>query len=108
MKSALEIAMEKTSTIGEEAREELKKLSSAQRKEIEETKKVYTGKIAEREVLFQQEMMKLTGGVPLEAALSQIPPEAQVPLDEARQKHLEARETLGNERDEKIEAIKKG
>ena len=38
MKSALEIAMEKTSTIGEEAREELKKLSSAQRKEIEETK----------------------------------------------------------------------
>jgi hypothetical protein len=108
MKSALEIAMEKTSTIGEEAREELKKLSPGQRKNIEETKKLYAGKIAEREILFQQEMMKLTGGVPLEAALSQIPPEAQVPLDEARLKHNEVREAFEIERDEKIEAIKKG
>ncbi len=108
MKSALEIAMEKTSSIGEEAREELKKLSPGQRKKIEETKKLYAGKIAEREILFQQEMMKLTGGVPLEAALSQIPPEARVPLDEARLKHNETREALEIERDEKIEAIKKG
>jgi len=38
----------------------------------------------------------------------QIPPEAQVPLDEARLKHNEVREAFEIERDEKIEAIKKG
>ena len=108
MKSALELAMEKPSAIGEEARKEMKKLSPDQRGQIEETKKVYEGKIAERDVLFQQQMMKLTGGVPLDVALSQIPPEARAPIDEARQKHIEEREALEKERDEKIEAIKKG
>ena len=108
MKSALEIAMEKTSGIGEKAREELSKLSPKQRKKIEETKKIYEGKIAERQVLFDQEMMKLTGGVPLDMALAQIPPEARVPLDEARQRHNEGREALEKERDQEIEEIKKG
>ncbi len=108
MRSALEIAMEKTSAIGDRAREEMKKLSPEQRDSIEETKKIYEGKIAEREVLFQQEMMKLTGGTPLEAVRAQLPPEAQVPLDEARKKHIETREALEKERDEKIEMIKKG
>ena len=108
MKSALEIAMEKTSAIGEKARKELEKLSPKQRGEIEETKKVYEGKIAEREILFQQEMLKLTGGVPLEMALSQIPPEARAPIDDARQKHIAQREALEKERDRKIEEIKKG
>ena len=107
MKSALEIALEKTKAIGDQAREELSKLSAAQREQIEETKKIYEGKIAEREVLFQQEMMKLTGGVPLDMALSQIPPEARAPIDEAREKHNAGREALEKERDEKIEAIKK-
>lgn len=106
MKSALEIALEKTQAIGDQAREELSKLSPAQREQIEETKKIYEGKIAEREVLFQQEMMKLTGGMPLEMALSQIPPEARLPLDQAREKHNAGREALEKERDEKIEAIK--
>ncbi len=108
MKSALEIAMEKTKAIGDQAREELSKLSPAQREKIVETKKIYEGKIAEREILFQQEMMKFTGGVPLDVAISQIPPEAGGPIDEARNKHNEEREVLEKERDEKIEAIKKG
>ncbi|MFC1491157.1 hypothetical protein ACFLQ0_01025 [Nitrospinota bacterium] len=108
MKSALEIAMEKTSAIGEKAREELSKLSPEQREKIEETKKIYEGKIAEREVLFDQEMMKLTGGVPLDVVLAQVPPEARAPVDEARRKHIEDREALEKERDQKIEEIKKG
>ena len=107
MKSALEIAMEKTKAIGDQAREELSKLSPAQRKKIEETKKIYEGKIAERDVLFQQEIMKLTGGVPLEMALSQIPPEARAPLDDMRDKHNAQRQSLEKERDGKIEDIKK-
>ena len=108
MKSALEIALEKTKAIGDQAREELSKLSPEQREKIEETKKVYEGKIAEREVLFQQEMMKLTGGMPLEMAIAQLPPEAHAPLDEARRKHNEEREKLEAERDQKIETIKQG
>lgn len=107
MKSALEIAMEKTKAIGDQAREELKKLSPAQRKEIKEIKNIYEGKIAERDVFFQQEMMKFTGGVPLESALAQIPPEARGPIDEAREKFNKDREVLENERDKKIEAVKK-
>ena len=67
MKSALEIAMEKTSAIGEQARQELEKLSPEQRDKIEEIKKVYEGKIAEKDVLHQQELMKMTGGAPIEA-----------------------------------------
>jgi polyhydroxyalkanoate synthesis regulator protein len=107
MKSALEIAMEKTKAIGDQAREELSKLSPAQRKKIEETKKIYEGKIAERDVLFQQEIMKLTGGVPLEMARAQMPPEAQAPLDDMRDKHNAERQALEKERDGKIEDIKK-
>lgn len=107
MKSALEIALEKTKAIGDQAREELSKLSPAQRKKIEETKKIYEGKIAERDVLFQQEIMKLTGGVPLDMALSQMPPEAQAPLDDMRNKHNAERQALETERDGKIEDIKK-
>jgi len=107
MKSALEIAMEKTSAIGEKAREELEKLSSEQLGNIDEIKKIYEGKIAERNILFEQEIMKLTNGVPLEIALSQIPPEARAPIDDARQKHIAERETLEEERDRKIADIKK-
>ncbi len=107
MKSALEIAMEKTKAIGDQAREELSKLSPAQREKIEETKKIYEGKIAERDVLFQQEMLKLTGGQPLDMALAQIPPEARAPLDDMRNKHNAEREALEKEREDKIEDIKK-
>ena len=107
MKSALEIALEKTKAIGDQAREELSKLSPAQREKIEETKKIYEGKIAERDVLFQQEIMKLTGGMPLDMALAQIPPEARAPLDDMRNKHNAEREALEKERAAKIEDIKK-
>lgn len=107
MKSALEIAMEKTKAIGDQAREELSKLSPAQRNQIEEIKKIYEGKLAERDVLFQQEMMKLTGGIPLEMALSRIPTEARAPIEQAREKHNIEREALEKERDKKIEAIRK-
>ena len=107
MKSALEIAMEKTKAIGDEAREELAKLSPAAREKIEETKKVYVGKIAERKVLFEQELMKLTGGNPIEAIQDQLPDDAREALGQMHQKHTGEIEALETERDEKIEAIKK-
>ncbi|MDA1000734.1 MAG: hypothetical protein O2807_09525 [bacterium] len=107
MKSALEIAMERTKAIGDQAREELAKLSPAARKKIAEVKKVYEGKIAEREVLFQQEMMKLTGGAPVEAIQAQLPDEAREALGQMRQKHKSVIDTLETEREGKIQAIKK-
>lgn len=107
MKSALELAMEKTEAIGKKAKEELEKLSPAQRAEIEKTRKLYEGKIAEREVMFRQELEKLSGGLPLERFESQLPPEARAPIDAIRNKHRQEREALEAERDEKIEEIKK-
>lgn len=107
MKSALEIAMEKTASIGAQAREELSKLSPGQRKEVEKIKKVYESKLAEKDVMFQQEAMKLTGGVPLEMAARVLPPELQEKLARAREKFKADKEALEAERDGKIEAVKK-
>ena len=107
MKSALEIAMEKTSAIGEKARQELGKLTPGQRDKIEEIKKIYEGKIAEKDVLHQQELLKMTGGAPIEAVEGQLEPEAREALGAFRQKFRGEREALEVERDEKIEAIKK-
>lgn len=108
MKSALELAMEKTSAIGAKAREELARLSPAQRGEVEKLKKIYEGKIAEKDVMFQQEAMKLTGGVPLEMAARVLPPEAAEKLAKAREKFKTDKEAIEAERDQKIEAVKKG
>lgn len=92
MKSALEIAMEKTSAIGEEARRELEKLTPGQKSSIGEIKKRYEGKIAEKDVLHQQELMKMTGGAPLEAVEAQLEPEAREALAAFRQKFRDERE----------------
>lgn len=108
MKSALELAMEKTSAIGAEAREELAKLSPAQRKEIEKLRKTYEGKIAEKDVMFQQEAMKITGGIPLDMAARALPPELQERLAQAREKFRADKEALEAERDAKVDAVKKG
>lgn len=106
MKSALEIAMEKTSAIGERARQELEKLSPRQRERIEQIKKVYEGKIAEKDVLHQQELLGMTGGVPLEAVESQMKPEAREAVRAFRQKFRAERETLEARREAEIEAVK--
>ncbi len=107
MKSALEIAMEKTSAIGERARQELEKLTPQQRERIEEIKKVYEGKIAEKDVLHQQELLGMTGGAPLEAVEAQMKPEAREAVRAFRQKFRNERTALEAQRDAEIEAVKK-
>ncbi len=108
MKSALEIAMEKTSAIGEKARQELEKLTPKQKDKIEEIRKVYEGKIAEKDVLHQQELMKMTGGAPLEAVEARLEPEARETLGALRQKFRGERDVLEAERDTKIKTVKEG
>jgi len=51
LKSALEIAMEKSEKMGGD--EEIVRLSSQQKNEIAEIRKVYAAKIAEAEILIQ-------------------------------------------------------
>jgi hypothetical protein len=52
LKSALEIAMEKSEKMGGD--EEIVRLSSQQKNEIAEVRKVYAAKIAEVEILIQE------------------------------------------------------
>ena len=52
LKSALEIAMEKSKKMGGD--EEIVRLSSQQKNEIAEIRKVYAAKIAEVEILIQE------------------------------------------------------
>jgi hypothetical protein len=52
LKSALEIAMEKSEKMGGD--EEIVRLSSQQKNEIAEIRKVYAAKIAEVEILIQE------------------------------------------------------
>jgi hypothetical protein len=52
LKSALEIALEKSKKMGGE--EELVRLSSQQKNEVAEIRKVYEAKIAEVEILIQE------------------------------------------------------
>jgi len=74
LKSALEIAMEKSEKMGGD--EEIVRLSSQQKNEIAEVRKVYAAKIAEVEILIQE--------------------------NEKREKEIER---LRRERDRKIESL---
>lgn len=76
LKSALEIAMEKSKKMGGD--EEIVRLSSQQKNEIAEIRKVYVAKIAEVEILIQE--------------------------TEKREKEIER---LRRERDRKIESLHK-
>jgi hypothetical protein len=76
LKSALEIAMEKSKKMGGD--EEIVRLSSQQKNEIAEVRKVYAAKIAEVEILIQE--------------------------NEKREKEIER---LRRERDRKIESLYK-
>ena len=58
MKSALEIALEKTARFQKEAVEA--KLTPEQKAQIEEIEKDYTAKLAEKDVMFQSNIKQLT------------------------------------------------
>tara|TARA_Y100001960_G_C14543389_1_gene762052 strand:+ start:541 stop:873 length:333 start_codon:yes stop_codon:yes gene_type:complete len=106
MKSALEIAMQKTASIGEKAREELEKLSPEDREAIEKIKKKYEAKIAEKDVFFQQETTKINSSIPIGTPPEQIPPEISQALTQLREKFNEDRSSLEQECEKEINAIK--
>ena len=107
MKSALEIAMQKTASIGQKAREELEKLSPEDREAIEKIKKKYDAKIAEKDVFFQQETNKINSSIPIGTPPEQIPPEISQTLTKLRGKFNEDRASLEEECEKEVDTIKK-
>jgi len=66
MKSALELAMEKSARLGGD-----KKLSDAQKKEIAELRKIGEAKVAEAEIMSQKKMGEAGGDPAAAAALAE-------------------------------------
>ena len=99
MKSALELAMEKAAEV---VGDDYVKLSPEQVQAVDQIKKEYEAKWAERDLVFQADLAKL------DAQAGQADPQA---LAEHRNKLLEnrtqMREQIYAERDEKIEAIRR-
>jgi hypothetical protein len=93
-KSAYEIILERLKQRDREAGVEDKPLSEEQRQRIAELRKVYEAKLAEREILHQSSLRK-----------ADQDPEA---LERLEQEYRRDRERIGDERERKIEAVRRG
>jgi hypothetical protein len=98
MKSALELALERTDHVRKAIHEEGLTLTDTQREELTELEREYSAKIAEKDVMLQAEMRKL---------LMQYPPAEAVPvLEQLREKFIEEKRKLMEEKDEKAARIR--
>jgi hypothetical protein len=99
MKSAIELALERTERFGQQAREDQVALTEEMTKEIEEIEKEYEAKIAEKDVMLQSELKKLYQSLhPMEAEQKAAILQAQF---------NEEKKTLREEKTSKVEEIKK-
>ena len=92
-KSALELAMERFRKQDADAGVTVTPLTDSQRADIAEVRNFYEAKLAEREVLHQSTMRRMTD------------PEAAAV---AEQEYRRDRERLSSERDAKLERIRRG
>jgi DNA-binding transcriptional regulator YbjK len=98
MKSALELALERTEHVRKAIRDEGLALTDAQREQLAELEREYSAKIAEKDVMLQAEMRKL---------LMQYPPAEAVPvLEQLREKFVDEKRRLMEEKDEKASHIR--
>jgi pyrroline-5-carboxylate reductase len=98
MKSALELALERTDHVRKAIHEEGLTLTHTQREELTELEREYSAKIAEKDVMLQAEMRTL---------LMQYPPAEAVPvLEQLREKFIEEKRKLMEEKDEKAARIR--
>lgn len=97
LKSAWEIALEKTAKLKADPSEP--KLAPEQRKKINEIEKEYQAKIAEKEIMFQTRLKKL--------ARESSPAEFQEQAMVLNQSFAQEKNSLQEEKAQKIEAIKK-
>jgi dsDNA-specific endonuclease/ATPase MutS2 len=98
MKSALELALERTDHVRKAIRDEGLALTDAQREQLAEIEREYNAKIAEKDVMLQTEMRQL---------LMQYPPAEVVPvIEQLRDKFIDEKRKLTEERNEKLARIR--
>ena len=98
MKSALELALERTDHVRKAIRDEGLALTDAQREQLAEIEREYNAKIAEKDVMLQTEMRKL---------LMHYPPAEAVPvIEQLRDKFIDEKRKLTEERKEKAARIR--
>jgi pyrroline-5-carboxylate reductase len=98
MKSALELALERTDHVRKAIHEEGLTLTDAQREQLAELEREYSAKIAEKDVMLQAEMRKL---------LMQYPPAEVGPvLEQLRDRFIDEKRKLMEEKEEKAARIR--
>lgn len=97
MKSALELALEKSDSLLDKDRA---RLTPEQIAAIDETRKTYEARWAEQEIVLRQRLEKAADEADPQAAAEQ--------RQQLQEEMTTVRETLFAERDEKIEAIRRG
>jgi len=99
MKSALELALERTDHVRKVIQEEGLTLTDAQREQLADLEREYSAKIAEKDVMLQTEMRQLFMRYP--------PPEAHAHAEELRQRFLDEKRKLTDEKEEKAARIRR-
>jgi pyrroline-5-carboxylate reductase len=98
MKSALELALERTDHVRKAIHDEGLTLTDAQREQLAELEREYSAKIAEKDVMLQAEMRKL---------VMQYPPGEVGPvLAQLRDKFIDEKRKLMEEKEEKAARIR--
>jgi Spy/CpxP family protein refolding chaperone len=98
MKSALELALERTDHVRQAIREEGLTLTEAQRQQLAELEREYSAKIAEKDVMLQAELRKLIMNYP--------PAEIGALIEQLRQKFVDEKRQLTEEKEEKAARLR--
>jgi Spy/CpxP family protein refolding chaperone len=97
MKSALELALERTDHVRKAIHEEGLSLTNEQRMQLADLEREYSAKIAEKDVMLQTELRKLV----------QFPPAEAVPvIEHLRERFIEEKRKLVVEKEEKAARIR--
>ena len=98
MKSALELALERTDHVRKAIREEGLTLTDRQREQLAELEREYSAKIAEKDVMLQTELRKL---------LMHAPPAEAVPvIEQLRDQFIDEKRKLMEEKEVKAARIR--
>jgi sulfur relay (sulfurtransferase) DsrF/TusC family protein len=98
MKSALELALERTDHVRKAIQEEGLALTKAQQDQLAELEREYQAKIAEKDVMLQSEMRQVFMRYP--------PEDAYAHAEELRQRFLEEKRRLMEEKEQKAARIR--
>jgi pyrroline-5-carboxylate reductase len=98
MKSALELALERTDHVRKAIHEEGLTLTDAQRDQLAELEREYSAKIAEKDVMLQAEMRKVFMSYP--------PAEAGALIEQLRQRFVDEKRKLMDEKEARVARIR--